>query len=371
MISTSLIHQNQPLTGRTKDMIEPLHTSTVFAMKKPSSDDGFQYGRVGNPTRQLLNKTLSKYADAKHALSLSSGSAAISSLILMLKTGEKVICHNEIYEGTRRILLKHFRQLGIDSAFIDCTNLKELGKQLQAEKNKKLVFIESPTNPLLQILDIKKISQLTHQHGVILVVDNTFATSLLQKPILLGADVIIESLSKHISGHSDVIGGMLATNNKNIFLQTKSIAETLGFTLSPRDAYQVLKGLKTMKLRVDQQCKNAIKVANFLKNQPQIFRVLFPTNKLAQRQMNQPGTIISFNIKDESGVFLKKLKLIKIAHSFGGVETIIQQPTTMMDLSANKNQLKASQINDDFFRLSIGIENAVDIINDLKQALDY
>lgn len=369
MINTSLIHQNQPLVSRNKEIVEPLHSSTIFAMNKPSSDGGFQYGRVGNPTRQLLNKVLSRYADAKHALSLSSGSAAISSLILMFKTGDKVICHNDIYEGTQRILIKHFRQLGIDSVFIDCANLKSLGEELQKGQNEKLVFVESPTNPLLQVLDIKKISQLVHQHKATLAVDNTFATSLLQKPVSLGADVIVESLSKHVSGHSDVIGGMLATNNKRIFTQTKSIIETLGFTLSPRDAHEVLKGLKTMEIRVNQQCKNATKIANFLKNQREISRVLFPTNKLAQRQMKQAGTIISFNIKGESSTFLKRLKLIKIAHSFGGVETLIQQPTTMMDLSANKKQLKASQINNGFFRLSVGIESAADIIGDLKLAL--
>jgi cystathionine beta-lyase/cystathionine gamma-synthase len=369
MTNTSLIHQNQALSDRNKEIVEPLHCSTIFAMKKPSSDEGFQYGRVGNPTRQLLNEILSRYADTKHALSLSSGSVAISSLFLMLKSGDKVICHNDIYEGTRRILLKHFRQLGINSVFIDCANLKTLGKELQEGQNEKLVLVESPTNPLLQILDIKKISQLVHQYQATLAVDNTFATSLLQKPISLGADVIIESLSKHISGHSDVIGGVLGTNNKNIFLKTKSIAETLGFTLSPRDAHEVLKGLKTMELRVNQQCKNALRIANFLKNQPQISRVLFPTDKLSQQQMKQAGTIISFNIKNESSMFLKKLKLIKIAHSFGGVETLIQQPSIMMDLSTDKKQLNSFQINDRFFRLSVGIENATDIISDLKQAL--
>lgn len=370
-ISTSLVHQTNPLAQENNEVIEPLHTSTIFAMDEPSSHSGFQYGRVGNPTRLILNKTLAKYAQADFTICTSSGSAALSALFLALNSGEEVVCHDEVYEGSQRILQDHFSKFNIQPHFVDCRNEKLLEEHLKLHTKTKIILIETPTNPLLQIIDIRKTGQLAHQRNVLLVVDNTFATSLLQQPLDLGADVVIESLSKHINGHSDVIGGMLATNNEPTFKKVKNIIETLGFILSPRDADQVLRGMRTMKLRVDRQCGNAKKIARFLKNHKNVLRVLFPSGKLANSQMSQPGSIVSFNLTKKSSIFLQKLKLIKIAHSFGGTETLIQQPTTMMDLSFSKEQLHLFRIDDNFFRISVGIEDVEDIIDDLEQALSF
>ncbi len=367
--STSLVHQTNPLLQEHKEIIEPLHTSTIFAMDKPSSDDGFQYGRVGNPTRHILSESLSKYSGAKFAIATSSGSSALAALLLSLSSHDEVLCHDEVYEGSQRILKKHFSKLFVSSFFVDCRDEEALDKHLKLHPKTKIVLIETPTNPLLQIIDIKKVSQITQRYNTLLVVDNTFATSLLQQPFNWGADIVFESLSKHINGHSDVIGGMLAINNEQFFKNVKNIVETLGFTLSPRDADQVLRGMKTMALRVDRQCKTSKKVVTFLSQHKQIARLLFPSGKLVQKQMSKPGTIISFNVAHAPAHFLQKLKLIKIAHSFGGVETLIQQPTTMMDLSFSEKQLKAFNIDESFFRLSVGIEDEQDIIDDLKQAL--
>lgn len=370
--STNLVNQQTLTNTDTKGIVSPLHTSTVFTMKQPSSDEGFQYGRVGNPTRLVLELNLARYAEAHHCLASASGSATISSVMMMLKSNDHIICHDSIYEGTQRIIVNHFQKFGITNTFVDLSKQQNLEVTLKKFPKTKVVMIESPTNPLLQIIDIKSICQIAHKHKVIVIVDNTFATSLLQKPLLLGADVVIESLSKNINGHSNVIGGMLATNDTDIFEKVKSISQTIGFTISPRDADQILLGMKTMQLRLDKQCENAEKVASFLEQHKNIKRILFPNiNKTNSKQMERSGFIISFNLNKKESLFIKKLELIKIGHSFGGIETLIQQPTTMMDLSFSKSSLKKLQINDSFFRLSIGIEDIDDIINDLKNALNY
>jgi cystathionine beta-lyase/cystathionine gamma-synthase len=361
-----------PIEDNARGIVFPLHTATVFAMSQPSSHDGFQYGRVGNPTRLILEHNLAKYAQADHCLTFSSGSAAIASVLMTLRAGDHLLCHNEVYEGTQRIITNHFNKFGITSTFIDCANEEKLELALKEWPQTKFIIIESPTNPLLQVLNIQKICGVAHRHQALVMVDNTFATSLLQQPLALGADIVMESLSKSINGHSDVIGGMVAVNNTILFNKVKDIVVTIGMTFSPRDAHEVLRGLKTMQLRVDKQCDNAAQIAEFLRHHRHITRVLFPDGRDNPRQqMRRSGYIISFNVRKKSATFLHRLQLITIGHSFGGVETLIQQPTTMMDLSFNQEQLRQFQIDNSFFRLSVGIENAVDVIADLGQALDF
>lgn len=368
--STTLIHQINPLKSSTKAVVEPLHVSTIFAMEQPSSHAGFQYGRVGNPTRLVLEETLAQYAGAACVVCTTSGSAALTALVMTLRAGDEVVCHDEVYEGSHRVLQKHFSSFLVKTHFLDCRNLSALEKHLATHPHTKMVLIETPTNPLLQILDIKKIAETAHHHSVLVGVDNTFATSLLQQPLALGADVVLESLSKHINGHSDVIGGMVATSSTQLAGTLRGIVETLGFPLSPRDAHEVLRGIKTMQLRVERQCATAVRVVSFLKQHAAVSRVLFPSGKLARSQMSKSGSLLAFNLSLEPMAFLKKLNLIKIAHSFGGVETVIQQPTQMMDLSFSSQHLKKFLIDDSFFRLSIGLEDPADIIEDVQQALE-
>ncbi len=368
--NSQIIHQFNPIRNKSKGIIAPLYTSTVFAMSEPSSDAGFQYGRIGNPTRQLLEKNLASYADSKFCLAFSSGSSAIGALLLTFSSGDTVICHSEIYEGTRRLLTQIFQKMGITTEYVDCSNIALLQTTIEKNRSVRLVIFETPTNPLLNLLDIQMVCDLAHQHNILVAVDNSMATSLLQKPLNFGADAVIESLSKFINGHSDVIGGMLATNNRKLFQNLREIYRTFGISLSPQDAYQVLRGMKTLTLRLDKQISNAQIVAQLLKKHPKVAKVYLPNPKGKMiNQMITSGSIISFNLKTDPENFLKKLKLIIIGHSFGGVETVIQQPRIMMDLSMSEVPLDKLGIDKSFFRLSIGIEPVQDIIEDLKNAL--
>ena len=374
---TRLIHTIGSPDKETGSVVVPIHLSTIFTMKEPSSTEGFQYGRVGNPTRQILEDTLAKLHHAKHAVVFSSGSAAITAILSTLKQGESIECHDVVYEGTLRLLKRVFEKFGVIVRYKDF-------KQRTVKPNiflakTKLVWIETPTNPLLDLLDIAHIADLAHHQGALLVVDNTFATPILQKPITLGADIVVESLTKSINGHSDAIGGVVITNNSEFFSSIRFLQHTMGAILSPFESFLILRGIKTLPIRIKQQQENAKCIVRWLQNQKMIHRVHFPglnnqsETQLLNVQMLGPGSIISINIrldKIKPSRFLSRLKLISIAHSLGGPETLIQQPTTMMDLSFTIEQKKRFGINDGFFRLSIGLEHCDDILDDLKQALE-
>lgn len=350
---TKLIHSSLP-DKETKSITAPIHLSTVFAMKNPSSTKGFQYGRVGNPTRKLLEKTLADLHGCAFAAVFSSGSAAISSLFATLAKDDHVLCHEEVYEGTQRILEKIFKKFGLCFEFINMSDPENIKKRVT--KKTKIIFLESPTNPLLTILDIKNISKIAHQKNIMVVIDNTIATPIFQKPVGLGADVIIESLTKAINGHTDALGGVIATNNKRLFNEVKFIQHTLGAILSPFECFLILRGLKTLVIRMKTQQKNAEDAIKFLKQQRKASNI------------KHMGFLISFKFQGsqkEITNFLKSLRLITIGHSFGGVESLIQQPTTMMNLSSQQEKIISSNL----LRLSIGLEDSSDIIDDLKQAL--
>lgn len=363
--ATSLIH-TKVKERKTGSIVSPIHLSTVFAMSTPSSSQGFQYGRVGNPTRATLERTLASLYEAKSAVTFSSGSAAISMLPLLLQNGDEILCHDEQYEGSSRIF-KLFERLGIRNKKIDMRSIKNVEKAI-SEKT-KMIFFESPTNPTLQILDIKKIADEAHKKGVFVVVDNTLASPILQQPLSLGADIVVESISKAINGHSDVIAGVIALQNKKLAKRIRNLQHNVGAILHPFDCFLILRSLKTLPIRVKQQQTNAQTIVTYLRKHPKIGKVFFPQKKDIEGQMEGQGFIVSFVIKADklSGTkFVKKLKLIIIGHSFGGVETLIQQPTKMMDLSLEER----NKFTDNFFRLSVGIEDVDDIIFDLDQALN-
>ena len=347
----------------TKAVVAPLHLSTVFAMESPSSDEGFQYGRVANPTREILEKTLANINNAKFCHVFSSGSSALSSTLLTLQTGDKVICHNKGYEGTFRIFQNIFQKLGIHVIVSDLLDTFRLKKHLKT--GAKLVIFETPTNPTLEILDIKKISSICHQYNTLVVVDNTFCTSILQQPLRLGADIVVESLTKATNGHSDVIGGMIVTNNQSIFNAIKQVKNTVGTALSPFECFLVLRGLKTLDVRIKQQQKTARSIASFLAKHPKIEKVFFPDISqptFCRQQMKGPGFIVSLQIKGDPEKFTDALQLITLGHSLGGTETLIQQPEKMMNLT--------STLPSNLFRLSIGLEAFSDLKKDLHKALE-
>ncbi len=353
----------------TGSVVQPIHLSTIFAMENPDSNEGFQYGRVGNPTRKILENTIAELESGKFCAVFSSGSSAIMTLLSSLKNGDHVICHNQTYEGTIRLIKNVFANFGVECDFVDMTNIESFKKVFTSST--KLVLLESPTNPLLTILDIKRLNEISHHHNVLVAVDNTFATPMLQKPLLLGVDIVIESLSKSINGHSDAIGGALIMNNKKLFEKIKFLQHTIGAVLSPFECFLILRGLKTLPIRIIQQQKSAITIANFLQHHSKIEKVFFPgfqKTKFIKKQMKGPGFMISFCIKGQKEdllKFIKSLNLVVIAHSLGGTETLIQQPTKMMDLSDQQKKL----IPKNLLRLSVGLEDIEDILQDLKQAL--
>lgn len=369
---TSLIHISGSPDPETKSVIPPLCLSTIFAMEEPSSHDGFQYGRVGNPTRSILEETLANLHSAKHACVFSSGSAAIMAVLSTLRCGDHIVCHDMIYEGTVRLLTNLFNKFGISVTFVDLKDPSSLMKAWNSHT--KIVLLETPTNPLLELIDIHEIAGITHRKRAMLVVDNTFAGPLIQQPLLHGADVVVESLTKGINGHSDAMGGLVATNNDSFFESIRFIQHTAGAILSPFECFLIQRGLKTLPLRNHQQQRSACIVAKWLQKQPAIAWVQFPGLKLKIiKQMKGPGAIIAFRVNPKivrPDLFLSRLKIITIAHSLGGSETLIQQPTTMMDLSFSEKQLGGWGITDNFFRLSVGLEHVADIIADLKQAID-
>lgn len=360
---TSIIHPRVKEV-KTGSIISPIHLTTVFGMATPSSSRGFQYGRVGNPTRQVLEEALAVLFEARKALVFSSGVMAISMIFNLLKTGDEVICHSELYEGTTRIF-DLLQNSGIKHKVVDLTDPQW---PVHITSQTKMVFFETPTNPTLEILPIQSISHLAHEKKLLVVVDNTMASPILQQPLTMGADIVVESLTKSIGGHSDVIGGVVALNDQKLQKKLRNLQITLGGILSPFDSFLLLRSLKTLELRVKCQQKNADQVRRFLRQHPKIRDVFSPSKHLFLKQMNGRGFIVSFKIIGDStsGLkFLKNLQLITIGHSFGGVETLIQQPASMMNLSNNQKK----KLGGNFFRLSVGLEDVKDIINDLKQAL--
>lgn len=340
-------------------IIPSLCVSTIFPMRHPFSDTQFQYGRVGNPTRKRLEIVLAHLEAAQFCTVFSSGSSAIATFLLTLRPGDIVLCHTVMYEGTQRLFQTIFKKLAIHCVCVDMNNLATVESNIKP--NVKWIFFESPTNPLLETFNMQSICTIAHQHHIHVAIDNTLASPAVQKPLNLGADIVIESLSKAINGHSDVIGGLIATNSPTLHKKFVFLQQTMGAILSPFDCFLVERGLKTFEIRMKTQQKTARTIVSFLSKQKNIKKINFP---------NQ-GQIVSFHIKQSLNptLFLKRLKRITIAQSFGGTETTIQQPTKMMHLSFTKAERKIFSIDDRLFRLSVGLENVQDIITDLREAL--
>lgn len=326
-------------------IIPPIILSTTMAQIIPEQSG---YSRVDNPTRLLLENDLAKLEKAKFALAFSSGSSAITNLLAILKSGDEIICHQEIYEGTLRLLLKVFSKFGIKVKLVDIRKLKSVNQKT------RMIWLENVTNPTLQIIDVKKVCQKFKHKNLLIIVDNTFATPVFQNPLKLGADIVIHSLTKFINGHHDVTAGAIMLDNKKIFKQLKFLQHTIGAIPSPFDCFLIQRSLETLTIRMKQHQANAQKITDFLKSHPKISQVSFPGF----------SGLVSFWLKggkQKTLKFLSNLKHIKIAHSLGGTQSTIMHPVSMMTLSM--------PIDDNLIRLSVGLENHQNIINDLKQAL--
>ena len=376
---TRAVHAGEePDFTRTGDVNVPIHMSATFARKdadKPTA--GLEYSRTGNPTRAALERRLASLENARFALAFSSGMAAETTLLLsVLSKGDKVVAENDLYGGTVRLFERTLSKFGISFTYVDSRSPEAIRRALKGRV--KVVWLESPTNPLMHICDLKAAASLAKESGALTVVDNTFASPFIQNPLDLGASVVVHSATKYIGGHSDVVGGALMTSDKEVYEAVKFNQNAVGAVPSPFDCYLVLRGSKTLHLRMKRHSENATAVAEFLSGHPRFSVVNYPGLKshpqyaLARRQMRLPGGMLSAEMKGgtpEVRRFLSKLKVFALAESLGGVESLVEHPATMTHASLPKERRKRLGIGDGLVRFSVGVEDVEDLVSDLKTAL--
>lgn len=374
--STDAIHSGQSPDLTTNAVIPPIHLTTTYYQEEIGKHKGFVYSRSGNPTRNILEKNIATLEKGKYALAFSSGLAAIHALMSVLKSGDHAIVSHDVYGGTYRLFQRILTDYGIEVSFVDTTQIENIEKSIKS--NTKLVHIESPTNPLLAISDIKEISKLCKTRNLVLSVDNTFMTPYFQNPLELGADVVVHSATKYLSGHSDLLGGILIFNSDELYDRFKFIQNSIGAILSPFDSWLLLRSVKTLALRMEKHNQNATKIAEYLQAQPKVKKVFYPglashpQHDLAKKQMRGFGGMVSFEVEDFeiANSILKKFKIFTLAESLGGVESLVCHPATMTHSSIPKEIREKNGLTDGLIRLSVGIEDIEDLINDIEQALN-
>lgn len=377
---TRAIHAGQPADPQTGSVCVPINLSTTYVQSKPGVHKGYEYSRTGNPTRHALQECIAGIENGKHGLAFASGSAATSAVIHLLQSGEHMVCADDVYGGTNRYLRRVVApQMNITTTFVDMTVDGELEKGIVAGKT-KLLWVETPSNPTLKVVDIKKIVKIGHEAGLTVCVDNTFATPYFQNPLDLGADIVLHSATKYINGHSDIVCGLIATNNQEIRDKLAFIQNGVGAVPSPFDCYMVLRGIKTLHLRMQRHGENAMVVAKFLEGHEKVERVFYPglpshpQHELAKRQMkNGFGGMVTAILKggvQQGEGFLTSLKLFALAESLGAVECLAESPVIMTHASVPVEQRAKLGIDDSLVRLSVGVESIEDILDDLKSALD-
>ena len=371
---TRAIHAGQPPDESTGAVVTPIHPSTTFAQDEVGKHRGFEYARTGNPTRAALERCLASLEGASFGYAFASGLAAEDAILRSLHPGDHLIMGNDAYGGTFRLIDRVHGPMGIRSCAVDLTD--RAATIAAFEDSTKVVWIETPTNPLLTIVDIVEVARLAHERGAIVVVDNTFATPYLQQPLALGADIVVHSTTKYIGGHSDVVGGFVATNDGVIAERIRFLQNAVGAVPSPFDCYLVLRGIKTLAVRVDRHCENAQIVAEMLRAHPNVKEVRYPGlpehpgHEIAARQMRAPGGMISFTVhggRDTALRVVARTEVFTLAESLGAVESLIEHPGAMTHSSVAGSAL---QVPDDLIRLSVGIETVADLVADLRRALD-
>ncbi len=358
-----------------EDIVPPIHTSVIFAMHEPSSSSGSQYGRIHNRTRDELTHALMDIHAAGFGTVTSSGSAAIMTVcISLLSKNGTIVHHTECYEGTRRIFTDILHPFGVRVIPCDFSDHERLHSIMTNEKP-TILWIESPTNPTLRVFDIRALSTIAHRNSCVAIVDTTMCTGLIQQPLEHGADIVVESLTKGLNGHSDALGGFIGTNDERQGIRIRTVVETTGPTLDPWQSFLIHRGLSTAHVRLKAAQKTTTQITKWLQHNASIERVMTPGSnnpheqRIAKHQMTGRGQVLSFILSSSCvpSSFIRALRLIRISHSFGGIETIIQQPRTMMDMQDVPDTQKPSER---LFRLSVGLEHPEDIMSDLKQALE-
>jgi len=374
--STMAIHAGHGPEESTGAVMYPIFQTSTYAQEAPGVHKGYEYSRTGNPTRTVLEKLLAELEGGTFAFSFSSGLAALGTFLHLFSEGDHIICSDDCYGGTFRLIDKVFSKNGLTASFVDLNDEKKLEASLTTKT--KVVIVETPTNPLLKIIDLKKLIAWAHSHSLLVIVDNTFMTPILQRPLDLGADVVLHSTTKYINGHSDVIGGALVTRNEELAERIGFLQNAFGAIPGPMDVWLTIRGIKTLPLRMEAHFKNAMRIALFLEKHPRVEKVIYPGlsthagHELAKKQMKNFGGMISFYLKKgdlNTQVFFKRLKLITLAESLGGVESLCEHPATMTHASLPLEQRLSLGISDELIRLSVGIEDAKDLEEDLAFAL--
>src|SRR5690554_4255938 len=358
-------------------VMPPIYQTSTFAQKSSGDHNGFEYSRSGNPTRATLEAALASIENGTHGLAFGSGMAAIDAVLKLLKPGDEVISTQDLYGGTYRLFTKIFERFGIKFRFISMENANSIEKHVNTKT--KMIWVETPTNPLMNIIDIKTVARISKKHGVLLAVDNTFATPYLQQPLDLGADIVMHSATKYLGGHSDVLLGALIVKDSELANKLYFVQKASGAVCGPQDSFLVLRGLKTLHVRMQRHCENGRTVAEYLSQHKKIERVYWPgfenhpNHNIAREQMKDFGGMISFVTKGNSFEhairIVESLKVFTLAESLGGVESLAGHPASMTHASISKDERDKIGIVDSLIRLSVGIEDVEDLIEDLKQAI--
>jgi cystathionine beta-lyase len=376
LISTLVIHGGIDGDEGTGAVSVPIYQTSTYRQQELGVHKGYEYSRTGNPTREALETLIKELEGGSEGLAFASGMAAITAVLLLLGSGDKVIISSNVYGGTFRVLDKVFKNFSIDYEIVDTSNLTEFESRLN--QGIKAVIIESPANPLLTITDIRSVSEIAHRHGAMVIVDNTFMTPYLQRPLVLGADIVLHSATKYLGGHSDVIAGLVVVKDKETGERLKFIQNATGGVLPPFDSWLLIRGIKTLTVRMDRHTENARHIVEFLKNHDGVTKIYYPGLPESQgysvhkRQAYGPGAMISFVLSDDYDIktFFKNVKIITLGESLGGVESLVSHPASMTHASIPYEVRQKVGIVDNLIRLSVGIENRDTIINDLKNAFE-
>ncbi len=375
---TRAIHDGQAADPQTGAVIVPVYQTSTYQQEAVGKHKGYEYSRTGNPTRHALEIALASLEEGRYGLAFASGVAATTAVFSLLKTGDHIVAGDDLYGGTYRILEKVLKKWGLSTSYADVDDTGSFKKAIR--KNTKLIWIETPTNPLLKIVDIRKIAEIARKHNIILAVDNTFASPYFQKPLLLGADIVVHSTTKYIAGHSDIVGGAAVLNDQKLYDELKYYQNAAGAVPGPWDSWLVLRGLKTLAIRMRAHEENALYLAKYLSKHPKVKRVYYPgltsskNYSIARKQMQGFSGMLSLELKggrQEVDRFFSNLKLFSLAESLGGVESLISYPAGMTHSSMPREERLKRGITDNFIRVSVGIEDKIDLKADIARALTF
>lgn len=376
--STQVIHAGQSPEPATGAIMPPIFATSTYVQSSPGEHLGFEYSRSHNPTRFALERSIAALEHGTHGYAFASGMAATATILELLDSGDHVIALDDLYGGTYRLFANvRQRTANLSFSFVDMTDLSTLESQITPQT--KMIWLESPSNPMLKLVDIEQVVAIAKKHNLIVVADNTFASPYLQNPLLMGCDIVMHSATKYINGHSDAVAGLVVTNNAAIAEQLTYLQNAIGSVLGPFDSFLVLRGIKTLALRMQRHCENALNIADWLQAHPKVEKVIYPglethpQHQLAQKQMHDFGGMVSFYLKGDlstARTFLENISIFALAESLGGVESLIEHPAIMTHASVPAEARESLGIHDNFVRLSVGIEDGDDLIAALSTALN-